>query len=207
MTTIRICSIAFGVITLVIFLSLTVEKKYYFYAPSAYNVRNPQLRVVSPRKKILFGNNFYSYHAWGIGLGNEPFHRLKCEVKNCEFTDNLADFNMSDAVLFHIHQLAKKPPHRFFSKQRWIFWMLESPGWSKNMNYKEWNGVFNWTMTYRLDSDISNPYGNVKKKEIPSVKQWKEETWTKRTKEVAWMVSNCDNLQSKRQNYVKQLQR
>ena len=78
------------------------------------------------RKKILFGNNFYSYHAWGIGLGNEPFHRLKCEVKNCEFTDNSADFSTSDAVLFHIHQLAKKPPHRFFSKQRWIFWMLES---------------------------------------------------------------------------------
>ena len=120
------------------------RKKYYFYAPSAYNVRNPQLRVVSPRKKILFGNNFYSYHAWGIGLGNEPFQRLKCEVKNCEFTDNLADFNTSDAVLFHIHQLAKKPPHRFFLKQRWIFWMLESPGWSKKHELQgmEWGVQF-----------------------------------------------------------------
>ena len=85
--------------------------------------------------------------------------------------------------------------------------MKEAPGLSVNLNYKEWKGLFNCTMTYRLDSDIINLYGNVKKKDIPSTKQWNKEKWTKKNKEVAWMVSNCGNLQSKRQEYVKQLQR
>ena len=178
MNTIRNLTIGFGIIALLIFLSLIADKNIYLYAPSAYSVRNHQAIVIPPpakRKKILFGNSFYKYPGWGIGLGNEPFHRLNCEVRNCEFTDNLADFDTSDVVLFHIHELAKKPPQRSFSKQRWVFWMKEAPGLSINLNYKEWKGLFNWTMTYRLDSDIINLYGNVKKKDIPSAKQWNKE--------------------------------
>ena len=144
-----------------------IEEKYKFETKKVdkgLSRHQESIATEVRRKKILFGNSFYGYDAWQVGLGNKPFHRLECEVRNCEFTDNLAELNTSDAVLFHIHELSKKPPKRFFPEQRWVFWMLESPGWSPNVHYKKWNGLFNWTMTYRLDSDIRMLYGDVTKK-------------------------------------------
>ena len=120
------------------------------------------------RKTILYWNDIWE-EGWGVGFGNEPFRRLKCEEQNCELTDNKAELQSSDAVLFNIEQLQGTPPQRNSSNQRWIFWMLGSPGWSSNLLYKKWNGQFNWTMTYRLDSDIRIFYGEVRVIKSPKV--------------------------------------
>jgi len=71
-----------------------------------------------------------------------------------------------DAVVFHDPFLsglkdvpAKRSPH-----QRYIFWTQEPPSYHTFLNL--WNdaaGFFNWTMTYRWDSDIVSPYGFVRK--------------------------------------------
>ncbi len=87
--------------------------------------------------------------------------------------------------------------------------MLEPPGWSQNKNYVTWNGLFNWTMTYRLDSDIQIEYGFVKKrkkKQIPMTFEIHQEMWKHKTSLAAIMVSNC-NVQSKRMKYVEELQK
>jgi len=67
-----------------------------------------------------------------------------------------------DAIVFHdpfwvgIDQIpTKRSPH-----QRYIYWTIEAPGSSTFMaKWEEASEFFNWTMTYRWDSDIVVPYG------------------------------------------------
>ena len=167
----------------------------------------PSSQTQKVKKKILYWNTFWGEQGWSVGFGDEPFRRLKCGVQNCELTENKSELESSNAVLFHIQQLEGRPPPRYSSNQRWIFWMLESPGWSSNLLYTKWNGLFNWTMTYRIDSDIRLFYGKVERKKTHSTKTWNMEMWNNKTKLVAWMTSYCDNLQSQREEYVKELQR
>jgi len=73
-----------------------------------------------------------------------------------------------DAVISHDYYFnnmtekpAKRSPH-----QRYIYWNLESPAHASYL--KLWDeasieGFFNWTMTYRWDSDIINTYGYMRR--------------------------------------------
>ena len=71
----------------------------------------------------------------------------------------MSDF---DAIMFNQRsfQLKRSPSSRR-PQQRYVQWMFESPA---NSNYDltpatELEGFFNWSMTYRLDSDFPKPYG------------------------------------------------
>ncbi len=63
-----------------------------------------------------------------------------------------------DALVFHtfgISNVAPILPRQPF--QRYVMFNMESPlMYPMNINY---NGFFNWTMTYRLDSDFALFYG------------------------------------------------
>lgn len=67
------------------------------------------------------------------------------------------------------------------------------------------NGLFNWTMTYRLNSDVVQPYGWTQ----PN-KNFSNETphqfRSNKTKLVAWFVSNC-HTKSRREDYVSALEK
>ncbi|XP_013393546.1 alpha-(1,3)-fucosyltransferase C-like [Lingula anatina] len=157
-------------------------------------------------KIILLWNSFWDMPGWGIGLGGEPFQRLRCPVKNCQISEDRSRLNESDAILFHIHQLKADDRPRFrFPHQRWVFWMLESPGWSHNYQYQKWNGLFNWTMTYRLDSDVRLYYGRYW--ERPSVlKRDLNEVVKSKSRLIAWISSNCQT-HSRRFEYVTELEK
>ena len=44
------------------------------------------------------------------------------------------------------------------SSRRYVFWCVEAPQWYPASRRLE-NGLFNWTMTPRRDSDVALPYG------------------------------------------------
>ncbi|XP_078282623.1 alpha-(1,3)-fucosyltransferase 7 [Rhinoraja longicauda] len=80
---------------------------------------------------------------------------------DCVLTCDRSALERADVVVFH-HQeiqanisslpLGARPPN-----QKWVWVSLESPSNTKNL--RQLNGLFNWTMTYREDSDIFIPYG------------------------------------------------
>lgn len=114
--------------------------------------------------------------------------------------------NEADAVLIHgwIFPKAKLPENRT-EKQRWIYILNESPAnsyyYSNKIIYKKFNGLFNWTLTYRSDSDIRIlPYRLEKlskKKKIPNYAKI-------RSKFALIIVSNCKNKE--RMDLVRQMQ-
>ncbi|XP_048768263.1 glycoprotein 3-alpha-L-fucosyltransferase A-like [Ostrea edulis] len=115
------------------------------------------------------------------------------------YTDNKY-LDSANAVIFYGESLGKVPEKK--EGQIWTFFSIESP-FLYSVG-EEWNDKFSWTLTYREDSDFKCFYGKVYKRETPLVRNYSE-IFRKKTKNVAWAVSNC-NTPSKREWYVKKLQ-
>ncbi|CAH1792543.1 unnamed protein product [Owenia fusiformis] len=185
------------------------------FDPEKDVIRNDKLEnnsTYARRKTILLYNSFFEMKGWGFGVGSEPFKTKKCSYNQCSVTHDRNLLESSDAVLFHTTALGRDKPKIRLPHQRWVFFQMESPNNLHNLEYKNWNGLFNWTMTYRRDSDIHIRYGAV----LPTSDT--EDMYyhhgsnamslnvTKKTKLLAWMVSNC-YTQAKRETLVKQLEK
>ncbi|XP_077353387.1 alpha-(1,3)-fucosyltransferase 7 [Festucalex cinctus] len=80
----------------------------------------------------------------------------------CKIVEQRSLFPMADVVVFHNFELVRgqeklpldlpRPP-----SQRWAWMSLESP--VHNGDLKRFAGIFNLTLSYRRDADISIPYG------------------------------------------------
>jgi alpha-1,3-fucosyltransferase len=154
-------------------------------------------------KVILLQNYFFGAADWNIGFGEDVFQRLGCKHR-CYITDDHNLFNKSAAVLFHILQLnTKKIPQRTDYTQRWVLYVMESPIWLTMQDVKQWNGLFNWTMLYKLDSDIPLPFGHINR---ATTNTTKHQLSRKKEKLVAWMVSHCRSM-NLRHEYVDELKK
>ena len=165
------------------------------------------ISLFTKRKKILFYTNFLGNP--GFNFGAEPFR--ECQVPNCEMTNDKSLLNNSDAIIFHIPDL-KSPNELPVDRQEHQKWVLmnESP---MPTNLGQFNGTFNITMTYRIDSEVYNPEGYL----VELTPDERNETMYNRTlignnyargksKLVAWYENSCTS-QSLRQTYVKEMQK
>ena len=158
-------------------------------------------------KVILFYTTWYGNPGWpGFdGERNVSCDQLTCRLRNascdqltCRFTFNRDEFQRSDAVIFHGRDLPresvlKKVERSKPSKQRWIYDQGESPH-NAGRNPSLFNGMFNWTSTYRVDSDFLSPYGFYVPL-TPDEIDWKPKNYAEgKDKLVAWGVSHCGVL-------------
>ncbi|XP_069169703.1 uncharacterized protein [Procambarus clarkii] len=120
--------------------------------PKLGNTDNP------PLKKILFWNEVWGKRNFYFGFGREPFVRAGCRVSTCTTTADRTAFPLRDvdAILWHIPSRDMTFPGERWRHTRYVFWMLESPA-NMHRTIKTFAGVFNWTFTYRLDSDFPMP--------------------------------------------------
>lgn len=120
----------------------------------------------------------------------------------CTFTRNRDRIYASGAVLFHGKDIKDMPSYRT-QEQIWIFFSLEPPTHTPVQDIERWNGIFNLTVTYRLDSDVPTRYGYTFLRRRSRPRRLKQTT---KTGFAAWMVSNC-KTQSHREVYVKELRK
>ncbi|KAH9513703.1 hypothetical protein Btru_041864 [Bulinus truncatus] len=73
------------------------------------------------------------------------------------------------------------------------------------LNTSQFQGQFNWSMTYNLDSDILSLYGQLKVISRPSDVDY-DAIYTTKTVFAAWFVSHC-HTSSLREVYVKRMQK
>ena len=181
-------------------------------------------------KTILYFTPYFHMIDWDFGFGQQPFVSNNCPVQNCVITNNrshLSNLNEFDAILFHIRDLKNAIPKATMRKpkQRYVMFLMESP-MNADFPYDRFDGFFNWTMSFRLDSDFSRPYGWVEPigdpfmypptqhnlpKMVPKrgaevVPADLRQIVATKTRPVAWVVSNC-GTHSQREQYVKELQK
>ncbi|XP_063791614.1 alpha-(1,3)-fucosyltransferase 7 [Pseudophryne corroboree] len=114
-------------------------------------------------------------------------------IKNCRLTADRNIYNHSDVVVFHHKELGKNgcemPSQSRPAKQMWVWANLESP--SNTNGLEKLSNVFNWTLTYREDSDIFVPYGQLVPKPVTKFHN------STKTGLVAWVVSNYHRSQER----------
>ncbi|XP_013417458.1 alpha-(1,3)-fucosyltransferase 6 [Lingula anatina] len=172
-------------------------------------------------EKLVLVWNFKCWH--NMNDLDVPVTFTQCPVKNCIVTEDKRLSGASDAIIFNsaaiirflsnnkksaqylqstLPSLTQRPPG-----QRWVFHNRESPcqTYFPSTEYgKQFLGSFNWTMTYRVDSDIYNPYGLIIKATEDAARRDYIAIAKSKPKQVAWVVSHC-NTASKREHYVTEL--
>ncbi|PSN46315.1 hypothetical protein C0J52_18593 [Blattella germanica] len=145
-------------------------------------------------------------------MRHDPFG--ECSVSNCRLTYDSADLKKADAVLFHLHRTPGRtalPERHAHASQRWVFLTDENPfhtftlsGGTPHM--RDFNGLFNWSMTYRMDSDVPVPSGRTLPLNEEERMGHRKLRRKRKNKVAAIMVSNCGG-KNHRFDYVQQLQK
>lgn len=169
---------------------------------------------------VVFSNEWKVVHIWTDYLMGFPKSKYTgqeifktCPEPRCVFAERTQHSHLADAILFpwtNIRQYSRLPT-RSSPSQMWVFFTLESPDtdWILRGNdgrYGKYNNFFNWTMTYRTDSDIHIPYGKV----VSSIRQTSKDLSlisNNKSKIAAIFLSNCDLQPSGRTDVLAELQR
>ncbi|GBP87641.1 Alpha-(1,3)-fucosyltransferase C [Eumeta japonica] len=159
-----------------------------------------------------------------MGNGPSGFIERKCPFVNCYVTGDanlLGDYTKFDVLAFLGPEIVRAPrsslPVKRSSHQKFVFATIESAD-----NYpvcdRHLDGFFNWTWTYRLDSDARWGYLVVRDRDNNVIGPNKVMHWMKledmdpvsddlkkrlksKSKAAAWFVSNC-YTRSHREDFV-----
>eukprot|EP00794_Sanderia_malayensis_P009786 gene9786-10785_t len=195
-----------------------IPEPYYKLNETASIVIDDEQDTSQPqqRKLILVYTNLFGQREWN----NLPSSALEnytkkvgCKVDNCEVSYDRSRLGSSNAVIFHardmpsMEELNNMCQHSRPAYQKWVYFISESP--IHTPDRAPLNGFFNWTMTYKYESDVWLPYQRFEERnplepvsDIPDCAA--EKNQVKNRKLAIWIVSNCGKL---RDDLVRKLQK
>lgn len=151
----------------------------------------------------FFGRAFYPDD-------NYAFYRCSAD---CVVSSSRCYYNHADALVFHWRDIDFFDIPAKLANQTWVLYNKESP---ENVpilqTYMPWlmNENFDWTLTYREDSDVYAPYGYFAKRNDTinddHARTAEADTYKNKTKMIAWLVSNCHTT-SRREQLVDELRK
>lgn len=181
-------------------------------ADSHHNVHLP-LALPEETVVILSWTPYWNIANW-LGSGSVAVTDSNGKQQSCYFTADRRLLHAAHYVVFHAVDICDWPEQRW-PFQHWVLYSHESPIF---YNYgqetmKFYRNLFNFSASYRLNSDFPQPYGRCWKNDQqlfssksvitnhPSVNIAKS-----KSKLVAWFVSDCIT-QGRREDYVNELKR
>lgn len=185
------------------------------YAPKYTSLHYKLPPNARPNATVLFWSPAYGMTKHWFWWFNSDMIKNTCPNLPCYYTTDRNKLNISDAVLFNVYSkdvdLEVKdiqtllPPYRL-DHQRWVFFTVEPPNMMPiSKQIANLNGLFNWTMTYRRDSDVFAHFGKILL--TPNHTLPKNYDYSKnKTKLVAWFVSHC-STEGHREHYVRRLEK
>ncbi|XP_023942904.2 alpha-(1,3)-fucosyltransferase C [Bicyclus anynana] len=210
------------IIIYVVFLLFTYNEKLYEIRAERKDISYLKHKEL---KYILQWTRRYSAPFDFMGEGNSAFIKNNCKHTNCYVTDDANYFvNQSDfdAIAFNGRDVIHLWPFQFPAnrnpKQKYIFGAMESPDNFPACD-ESLDGFFNWTWTYKLDSDfrwgyitifdlkgaVVGPAINMKWPELDPISDDLKIKLSSKSKAAAWFVSHC-STKSGREDYVEKLQ-
>lgn len=166
-------------------------KIYFHRSQLPVNQSNPKL--------VLFWTNFFYAPDPRATTGGELFRG--CPYSSCAAISDRSKLNQSSALIFHMVDFNRLDiPKTRQSFQKYVFFLGEPPVQTAHLKWNEPEGFFNWTFTYRRDSDILGVY-TYNATLIPKGRDMA----AGKTKQAAWFVSHCNV--GPRNDYVRDLQK
>ncbi len=197
------------------------------------SARQSHFRLKTEKKTILVWNGIKRKEVKIFGQGDQIFVKQNCPVSHCEIVTDRTERPVEsyDAIIIVFHdelitpyelELPKFPNGRN-PNQRLVFLTQEPPPSLKRYyNTSQLIHFFNWTMSYRMDSDIPFLYGRILPKETAprspeEILRYREiaknnsnkflkSKFPNKTKPIAWIVSHCET-HGKRETYVEELRK
>ncbi|XP_031568126.1 galactoside 3(4)-L-fucosyltransferase-like [Actinia tenebrosa] len=176
-----------------------LAEKLDLVKPSWMSWMAPLSNVTGGYKIILFYTPYFRSMPWPQARGKEkrltdPYGR-KCKVSSCYVTYSRQDFSKSNAVVFHTSAMPSlsRMESLLWKKtkgQKWVWYGQENP---ENMPFsaKTYSNMFDWTITYRTDSNVLDRYGYY----VPITSN--KDEFTKKNfiagkdRLILWLASNC----------------
>ncbi|KAM9306606.1 alpha-(1,3)-fucosyltransferase 7-like [Pholidichthys leucotaenia] len=129
-------------------------------------------------------------------------------ISGCRLEDRHSAFNSADIVVFHNRELVRgqemlpvhlpRPPG-----QRWAWMSLEAP--KHNGDLSPYGGIFNMTVSYRRDADVTVPYGEIIPVEDEDTGDDTGSAPLNKSSLVCWVVSNYRRIH-RRSRFYRELQ-
>ncbi|XP_076814538.1 alpha-(1,3)-fucosyltransferase 7-like [Clavelina lepadiformis] len=148
----------------------------------------------------------YDIIAWDAPFGSKwiPNNIITSKCCNCQFSYDRSKINdpSTKAVIFHFNEarISRMPKQRR-TDQYYIWFNWESPvalGTLRGLTLKEFDDVFNITMTYRRDSDVYFPYQTIEDisqrihdQDSGNLQHDLDELIKSKRKVALWIVGNC----------------
>ena len=193
-----VCVLFSSIVVLYVVVSDVVNDRHgymymYMYMPNPVSSKNVTLnsnvhvRSNNQPKTIIFWTKYYG-HTW------RDNHLSKCGKHKCYSTSKRSLLPYADAVVFHgfdnfeIKEALSVPR---LTHQYWIYYNKEASLRSTIQNITQYEPVFNWTMTYKLDSDIIYSYSRVLPGKYLRGFDSKRNYLKRRTKTAFAIISNC----------------
>lgn len=161
-------------------------------------------KIIDQKKKlILVYTALFNNREWYHLPEREAKDYAKtrgCRINDCEITYDNNRLKESDAVLFHARDMPSADSLRRLRQdpssyhQRWVYFISENPINTPSAKYLD--GLFNWTMTYKQESDIWIPYQRFLKLDpseaVPKVVDYAaKKNKLKPHKLALWVSSHC----------------
>ncbi|XP_078577028.1 4-galactosyl-N-acetylglucosaminide 3-alpha-L-fucosyltransferase FUT5-like [Branchiostoma floridae x Branchiostoma japonicum] len=137
---------------------------------------------------------------------NAPGWRPRCpSMPQCALTADRQQYENADAVLFWFKSLPHVYDKDFFPKtrpshQRWIYYVRDCPHFTRDTDFASYGGVFNWTMSYRNDSDVLAHWGHITEAyhQLAQHPADPNRNYAKeKSKLIIWYVSHCYKYMSR----------
>ncbi|XP_060064481.1 alpha-(1,3)-fucosyltransferase C-like [Ylistrum balloti] len=188
-----------------LFLLLGISLFFVVYRKTNFLDIQPQFLVIqrlfgtapSPKPIRVKRVTYYNRPPW---ISPHVFNGCK---DRCEMISS-TNYKDSDVVVFHAPNLYRGTPLRKYNGQTWVFHDMEPPFLVPN--FKNWKRVFNWTISYRRDADIFNPYSYFTRKTNTENTNIRDIMWKNKTRNIGWIVSHC-GVASQRLKYGNELQK
>ncbi|XP_067120166.1 alpha-(1,3)-fucosyltransferase C-like [Centruroides vittatus] len=179
---------------LIVTMVLSVLALYLLlrYNPVVYRYVAQSSVLLRSDKVILLWTPFFGIRDY-MPVGEGALSHSGCPESRCEVTTDRTRLLHSEAIVFHCRDVSvvDLPLHRK-PEQKWIYYCLEAPPHSYFAAFRFMRRMFNWTMSYRLDSDVVTSYGsyavNGNRSDVPDGLL---DVWRGKKKHVVWLVSNC----------------
>jgi hypothetical protein len=188
-----------------VLLSRHFFRRYHLhlYRTNSFTGEDESLTPAKGVKSIAFGTPYFG-RQWPQKFTDVRYcpGQKKCTV--------IDDITKADAVVFYHTDMypwiwsagLRRNPNRH--RQVWVYFGLEPETRVDRLAYFL-DGYFNWTLTYRTDSDIVIPYYKTTKRAMP-LDRATIDNYTKDKSKMAYIMTTHCEVYSRRLDYVRELQ-